>query len=44
LLNQGIIIFDRIPRMAKDTLKKLLNSFSELIEEHQTLKDILGAI
>lgn len=44
LFNQGAIIFNRIARMAKETLEKLLNSFYELMNEHKTLIDILGTI
>lgn len=44
LFNQGAIIFNRIPRIAKETLKNLLENFFELIYAHQTLTDILGTI
>ena len=44
LFNQGIILFNRIPKMCKETLQKLLTSFCELLEEHRTLTHILGVV
>ncbi len=44
LFNQGIIYFNRAPKMFNETLMKLLTAFGELIEEHKTLTNILGVI
>ncbi len=44
LFRQGIILFNRIPKMAKETLKDLLNEFYRLMEENKKLTDVLGVI
>jgi hypothetical protein len=44
LLSQGIIYFNRIPKMAKETLTSLLTEFRELIEKNKIFKEILGVI
>lgn len=44
LFRQGCIYFNRIPKMFKETLKKLLTEFYKLIEENKSLTDVLGVI
>lgn len=44
LFRQGIILFDRIPKMAEETLKDLLNEFYRLMEENKNLTAVLGVI
>jgi hypothetical protein len=44
LLNQGIIYFGRIEKMAKETLEKLLTEFFRLIENNKNITEILGVI
>ncbi len=44
LFNQGVILFNRLPKMCEETLRKLLSSFSELLDEHRTLTTILGVV
>jgi len=44
LFRQGCIYFNRIEKMFKETLKKLLSEFYRLIEENKTLTDVLGVI
>ena len=44
LFNQGIILFNRLPKMCEETLRKLLTCFSELLDEHRTLTHILAIV
>lgn len=44
LLNQGSILFNRLPKMAKETLTKLLKEFYALLEGNKNLTEILGVI
>jgi hypothetical protein len=44
LFRQGCIYFDRIPKMFKETLQKLLTKFYKIIDENKNLTDILGII
>ena len=44
LFNQGIIYFNRLPKMCDETLKNLLGKFVELIEMNENLTNILGVI
>jgi hypothetical protein len=44
LFNQGIIYFNRIPNMTKETLEKLLTEFYALIEINKNFNEILGVI
>jgi len=44
LFRQGCIYFDRIPKMFKDTLKKLLTEFYKIVDKNKNLTDILGVI
>lgn len=44
LFRQGCIIFNRLDRMAKDTAKKLIKAFLDLINDSKELTEILGVI
>jgi len=44
LFRQGCILFNRLARMAKETLEKLLLSFYSLIDENKYLSEILGVV
>jgi len=44
LFNQGIIYFNRLPKMCEETLLKLLTTFTDLIDENKNLTAILGAV
>ena len=44
LFRQGCIYFDRIPKMFKDTLQKLLTEFYKIIDGNKNFTDILGVI
>jgi hypothetical protein len=44
LLRQGLIIFNRLEKMAKETAEKLMIAYSELILENQAATTILGVV
>lgn len=44
LLKQGIIYFNRLPRMCENIAKELIKIFVSLIEENKNLTSILGVI
>lgn len=44
LLSQGIIYFNRLSKMCKETLISLLTAFSNLIQKNENLTEILGVI
>lgn len=44
LLRQGLIIFNRLEKMAKETAEKLMVAYSELILENQAATTILGVV
>lgn len=44
LFRQGCIYFDRIPKMVKETLHKLLTEFYKIVDGNKNLTDILGVI
>lgn len=44
LFRQGCIIFNRLDRMVKDTARKLINAFLDLINDSKELTEILGVI
>ena len=44
LLRQGLIIFNRLEKMAQETAEKLMLAYSELILENQAATTILGVV
>lgn len=44
LFNQGRIYFERMPKMAHEKIKKLLETFVQIIEENKHINTILGVI
>jgi len=44
LFNQGKILYNRIPKMAAETLDKLLKALVEIIEENSNINTILGVV
>jgi hypothetical protein len=44
LFSQGLIYFNRIPKMVDETLRALLTEFNKLLEENKNISNILGVI
>jgi len=44
LFNQGKILYNRIPKMAAETLEKLIEALVEIIEKNKHINTILGVV
>jgi len=44
LFRQGCMLYELIPNMATERLRPLMKRFSEMLDEHRALKEVLGVL